>query len=162
MQNRLADIPETLLMGPGPSSVLPEVYRALARPTLGHLDPDFIALMDETKDLLRQVMQTQNAVTFPLSGTGSAGMEAAFANLVEPGDRVLILVNGYFSQRMTDMAARLGGVVDKIEFDWGTPIVPDEPEATTHHLGETWRTAALAAGAIALGVAGAFLGGRRR
>ena len=105
MPNRLDTIPNVLLMGPGPSSVLPEVYRALARPTLGHLDPDFIALMDETKDLLRQVMQTQNAVTFPLSGTGSAGMEAAFANLVEPGDRVLILVNGFFGLRMENRTA---------------------------------------------------------
>src|SRR5437588_6744020 len=126
MGNRLADIPETLLMGPGPSCVFPEVYTALARPTLGHLDPAFIAIMDETKALLQQVLRTRNPVTLPISGTGSAGMEAAFANLVEPGDRVLVLVNGFFGQRMTDMAARLGGVIDKLEFDWGTPVVIDE------------------------------------
>src|SRR5947208_2092209 len=122
MPNRLDTIPNVLLMGPGPSSVFPEVYRALARPTLGHLDPDFIALMDETKDLLRQVMQTQNAVTFPLSGTGSAGMEAAFANLVEPGDRVLILVNGFFGTRMADVAGRQRAQVETLEFAWGTPV----------------------------------------
>src|SRR5262249_59447617 len=122
MPNRLDAIPNVLLMGPGPSSVLPEVYRALSRPTLGHMDPDFIALMDETKDLLRQVMQTQNAVTSPVSGTGSAGMEAAFANLVEPGDRVLILVNGYFGTRMTDMAGRQRALVETLDFAWGTPV----------------------------------------
>jgi alanine-glyoxylate transaminase/serine-glyoxylate transaminase/serine-pyruvate transaminase len=129
MSNRLDALPDILLMGPGPSSVHPAVYKALARPTLGHLDQAFIGLMDETKTLMQQVMRTKNHVTFPISGTGSAGMEASFANLVEPGDRVLILVNGYFSQRMTDMAARLGGVVDTVEFDWGTPIVPDAVKA---------------------------------
>lgn len=122
MPSRLDTIPNILLMGPGPSSVIPEVYRALARPTLGHLDPDFIALMDETKDLLRQVMQTKNDVTFPISGTGSAGMEAAFANLIEPGDRVLILINGYFGTRMTDMAGRQRAQVETLEFAWGTPV----------------------------------------
>src|SRR5262245_55426178 len=91
MANRLETIPDVLLMGPGPSSVFPEVYWALARPTLGHLDPAFIAIMDDTKTLLQQLMRTANAVTFPVSGTGSAGMEAAFVNLVEAGDRVLIL-----------------------------------------------------------------------
>jgi alanine-glyoxylate transaminase/serine-glyoxylate transaminase/serine-pyruvate transaminase len=125
MSNRLDAIPDILLMGPGPSAVHPDVYRALARPTLGHLDPAFIAVMDETKTLMQQVMRTKNHVTFPISGTGSAGMEAAFANLIEPGDRVLVLVNGFFGQRMTDMAARLGGKIDTLEFEWGTPVVPD-------------------------------------
>jgi alanine-glyoxylate transaminase/serine-glyoxylate transaminase/serine-pyruvate transaminase len=82
--------------------------------------------MDETKTLMQQAMRTKNHVTFPISGTGSAGMEAAFANLVEPGDRVLVLVNGFFGQRMTDMAARLGGKIDALEFAWGTPVVVDE------------------------------------
>jgi alanine-glyoxylate transaminase/serine-glyoxylate transaminase/serine-pyruvate transaminase len=125
MPNRLDAIPEILLMGPGPSAVHPDVYRALARPTLGHLDPAFIAIMDETKTLLQLAMRTKNHVTFPISGTGSAGMEAAFANLVEPGDRILVLVNGFFGQRMTDMAARLGGKIDALEFDWGTPVDVD-------------------------------------
>jgi alanine-glyoxylate transaminase/serine-glyoxylate transaminase/serine-pyruvate transaminase len=126
MASRLDDLPDILLMGPGPSAVHPDVYKALARPTLGHLDPAFIGVMDETKTLMQQVMRTKNHVTFPISGTGSAGMEAAFANLVEPEDRVLVLVNGFFGQRMTDMAARLGGVIDKLEFDWGTPVVVAE------------------------------------
>ena len=125
MHNRLDDIPDILLMGPGPSTVFPEVYRALARPTLGHLDPSFIAVMDETKQLLQQVMGTANPVTFPVSGTGSAGMEAAFVNLVEPGDRVLVLVNGVFGTRMVDVAGRLGARVDQLDFEWGTPVVVD-------------------------------------
>jgi alanine-glyoxylate transaminase/serine-glyoxylate transaminase/serine-pyruvate transaminase len=125
MANRLDSIPETLLMGPGPSCVYPEVYTALARPTLGHLDPAFIAIMDETKALLQQLLRTRNPVTLPISGTGSAGMEAAFANLVEPGDRVLVLVNGVFGQRMTDVAGRLRAEVDTLAFEWGTPVVVD-------------------------------------
>ncbi len=129
MTNRLDAIPDILLMGPGPSAVHPDVYRALARPTLGHLDPAFIALMDDAKRLLQQVMRTTHHVTFPVSGTGSAGMEAAFANLVEPGDRVLVLVNGFFGQRMTDVAVRLGAVVETVEAEWGTPIAPDAVRA---------------------------------
>src|SRR5947209_12846828 len=125
MGNRLADIPETLLMGPGPACVYPEVYTALARPTLGHLDPAFIALMDDTKALLQQVLQTRHPVTFPVSGTGSAGMEAAFVNLVEPGDRVLILINGVFGTRMADVAGRLGAKVETVEFEWGMPVTLD-------------------------------------
>jgi alanine-glyoxylate transaminase/serine-glyoxylate transaminase/serine-pyruvate transaminase len=125
MPNRLDAIREMLLMGPGPSCVFPEVYRALARPTIGHLDPAFIGLMDETKTLLQRVMGTQNALTLPISGTGSAGMEAAFVNLVRPGDRVLILINGVFGGRMKDVAQRLGAQVDALEFEWGTPVLLD-------------------------------------
>ena len=125
MQNRLDTIPETLLMGPGPSAVAPEVYRALARPTLGHMDPAFIAIMDEIKTNLRTVMGTVSPVTIPLSGTGSAGMEAAFVNLVEPGDAGLVLVNGVFGRRMVEVASRLGAKVDALEFEWGTPVEPD-------------------------------------
>ncbi|MGF1484153.1 MAG: pyridoxal-phosphate-dependent aminotransferase family protein [Opitutales bacterium] len=112
-----------LLMGPGPSTVYPSVYQALARPTLGHLDPDFIQLMDEVRALLRTVMRTENDHTLPLSGTGSAGMEAAFANFVEPGDAVLIIVNGVFGKRMVEVATRLGAKVEALEFEWGTPVV---------------------------------------
>jgi alanine-glyoxylate transaminase/serine-glyoxylate transaminase/serine-pyruvate transaminase len=101
---------------------------ALARPTLGHLDPAFIAIMDETKRLLQVLMGTQNALTLPISGTGSAGMEACFVNLVRPGDRVLILVNGVFGMRMKDVAGRLGAEVDSVDFEWGTPVVVEEVE----------------------------------
>ena len=125
MQNKLDGIPETLLMGPGPSAVPQEVYQALSRPTLGHMDPSFIAIMDEIKALLREVMGTRNALTIPISGTGSAGMEAAFVNLVEAGDRVLILANGVFGNRMVEVASRLGAEVDVLEAEWGKPIEVD-------------------------------------
>jgi alanine-glyoxylate transaminase/serine-glyoxylate transaminase/serine-pyruvate transaminase len=122
MQSRLNDVREVLLMGPGPSCVPPQVYEALARPTMGHLDPRFIAIMDQIKELLRQVIHTKNELTIPISGTGSAGMETCFVNLVEPGDRVLILVNGVFGVRMADVAGRLGADVDTLEFEWGTAV----------------------------------------
>jgi len=125
MDRLLAELPEVLLMGPGPSCVPPEVYQALARPTIGHLDPRFIQIMDEIKALLRTVMGTENALTMPISGTGSAGMETCFVNLVEPGDKVLIPVNGVFGVRMADVAGRLGAEVDTLEFEWGTPVRVD-------------------------------------
>jgi alanine-glyoxylate transaminase/serine-glyoxylate transaminase/serine-pyruvate transaminase len=124
MPDLLDSLPDILLLGPGPSSTYPEVYRALSRPTLGHLDPVFIALMDEVKSLLQQLAHTRHAVTFPVSGTGSAGMETAFVNFIEPGDRVLILQNGVFGTRMKDVAGRLGAQVDSLDFEWGTPIDP--------------------------------------
>ena len=99
-------------MGPGPSCVPAAVYQALGRPTIGHLDPRFLGLMEDVQDLLRQVMGTRNRLTLPISGTGSAGMETCFVNLIEPGDPVLILVNGVFGQRMSDVAARLRAEVD--------------------------------------------------
>jgi alanine-glyoxylate transaminase / serine-glyoxylate transaminase / serine-pyruvate transaminase len=128
MTDRLASLKDVLLMGPGPSCVPPAVYDALAKPTIGHLDPVFIAIMDEIKIRLQQVMKTKNRMTLPVSGTGSAGMETCFVNLVEPGDRVLVLVNGVFGMRMADVAARLGARVDTLEFDWGTPVVPEKLE----------------------------------
>jgi alanine-glyoxylate transaminase/serine-glyoxylate transaminase/serine-pyruvate transaminase len=124
MPDLLDSLPDVLLLGPGPSSTYPEVYRALARPTLGHLDPVFIGLMDEVKSLLQQLAHTRNALTFPVSGTGSAGMETAFVNFIEPGDRVLVLQNGEFGTRMKDVAGRLGAQVDSIDVEWGQPIDP--------------------------------------
>lgn len=126
MSNLLSEIPDVLLMGPGPSCVPPEVYEAIARPTIGHLDPRFIAIMDEIKAMLRDVLQTNNALTLPISGTGSAGMETSFVNLVERGDPVLILINGVFGERMADVAGRLGAEVDALRFDWGTPVLVDQ------------------------------------
>jgi len=126
MLNRIT---ETLLMGPGPSTVTKSVLEALAQPTIGHLDPRFIDIMDNVKSMLRTVFETSNALTMPLSGTGSAGMEATFANLVEPGDRVLVLVNGVFGKRMQDVATRLGGEVTTVEFEWGTPVRPEQVQA---------------------------------
>jgi alanine-glyoxylate transaminase/serine-glyoxylate transaminase/serine-pyruvate transaminase len=111
-------------MGPGPGNPYPEVMLALSRPVLGHLDPEFIALLDETCERLRQVFRTRNALTFPLSGTGSAGMEAAFVNFVHPGDPVVIGVNGVFGERMCDVAERCGAEVIRVEAAWGTALDP--------------------------------------
>src|SRR3954449_11692900 len=111
-------------MGPRPSTPYPEVAEAFARPLLGHLDPDFLALLDETCDRLRTVFRSDNELTLPISGTGSAGMEAAFVNFVGPGDVVVIGVNGVFGERMCDVAARCGAEVVRVEADWGTPIDP--------------------------------------
>ena len=111
-------------MGPGPGNPYPEVIEAFARPVLGHLDPDFIALLDETNERLRQVWRTDNRLTFPVSGTGSAGMEASFVNVVRPGDPVVIGVNGVFGERMCDVASRCGAEVVRVEAPWGQPIDP--------------------------------------
>ncbi len=116
----MQQIPQRILMGPGPSDVAPRVLAALARPTIGHLDPVFLQMMDEIRDQLRGLFKTRNEMTLAMSGTGSAGMETIFANLVEPGDTVLICVAGVFGNRMLDVAERCGAVVEKIETPWGT------------------------------------------
>ncbi len=128
MKNLLEGIEDILLMGPGPSCVPPEVYSALSRATIGHLDPYFLNIAEELKEMLRRIMNTRNNLTIPISGTGSAGMEAAFVNLVEPGDKVLVLLNGVFGMRMQDVATRLGGTVDALEFRWGAPVEPEAVE----------------------------------
>lgn len=115
-----------LLLGPGPSLVHPRVLRAMATPLVGHLDPQFITIMEEVQQLLRYVFQTENELTVPISGTGSAGMEAALCNFIEPGDRVLVAVKGYFGERMCDMAARYGAQVDRLDRPWGQVFDPDE------------------------------------
>src|SRR5438128_3918305 len=108
-----------ILLGPGPSDVHPRVLTALATPLLGHLDPQFLQIMNETQELLRRVFQTRNPLTFPVSGTGSAGMETCVVNLIEPGDRMVVCVNGVFGQRMTDVAQRAGAAVTTLERPWG-------------------------------------------
>jgi alanine-glyoxylate transaminase/serine-glyoxylate transaminase/serine-pyruvate transaminase len=113
---------ERLLMGPGPSNVPPEVLQALARPLHGHLDPEFLAVLDRVAEGLRRVFRTSNRMTFAVSGTGSAGMEAALVNLTEPGDEVVVCVNGVFGGRMCDVASRAGATVVRIEADWGRAI----------------------------------------
>ena len=122
MNNKLDHLQKILLMGPGPSSVSESVYTALAKPTLGHLDPNFIELMDTIKEYLRKLMGTNNELTIPMSGTGSAGMETCFVNLIEPKDKVLILINGVFGTRMEDIANRLGADVDSLHFEWGHAV----------------------------------------
>jgi alanine-glyoxylate transaminase/serine-glyoxylate transaminase/serine-pyruvate transaminase len=115
---------DRLLLGPGPSNPYPEVTAAFARPLLGHLDPDFLAILDETCDRLRTVFKTKNALTLPISGTGSAGMEACFVNLLEPGDSVIVGVNGVFGERMCEVARRCGANVVRVESPWGSAIDP--------------------------------------
>ncbi|MBI2190742.1 MAG: alanine--glyoxylate aminotransferase family protein [Planctomycetes bacterium] len=114
-----------ILMGPGPSDVHPRVLRAMSVPLVGHLDPDFLKIMDETQELLRHVFQTQNRLAIPVSGTGSAGMEACLVNLIEPGDAVVIGVNGVFGERMCDVASRCGAQVSRAEAEWGRVIEPE-------------------------------------
>lgn len=114
--------PQRILLGPGPSNVSYRVLRAMSTPLLGHLDPKFMEMMDQVCQLLRDTFQTKNQMTFPVSGTGSAGMEAAFVNVLEPGDKAVIGVNGVFGVRMTDVAARCGAQVIKVEAEWGQPL----------------------------------------
>jgi len=113
-------------MGPGPSNVAPAVLEAMSRPLVGHLDPVFVKMMEEIKAMLRQVFLTQNEMTFPVSGTGSAGMEFCFVNLLEPGDEAIIGVNGVFGTRMVDVAGRCGAKVTKVEAPWGRIIEPQQ------------------------------------
>ncbi|HVZ72605.1 MAG TPA: alanine--glyoxylate aminotransferase family protein [Polyangia bacterium] len=120
-----SEIPSRILLGPGPSEVPPRVLQALAQPTLGHLDPEYLRIMDETRALLQQVFHTQNRLTLAVSGTGSAGMEACVANLVEPGDELLVCVAGAFGARLVDMAERHGATVHKIEVAWGQTFAPE-------------------------------------
>ena len=119
-------IPQRILLGPGPSDVPPRVLQALAAPTIGHLDPVFLAIMDEIRVNLRKVFRTENEMTLAVSGTGSAGMETVFVNLVEPGEKVLIGVNGVFGGRMVDVAQRCGAEVQTIEAPWGQTIDQDK------------------------------------
>ena len=113
-------------MGPGPSDVAPSVLEAMSRPLVGHLDPFFVSLMEEIKVMLRQIFLTKNEMTFPISGTGSAGMEFCCVNLIEPGDEVIIGVNGVFGTRMCDLAERCGARVTKVEATWGNIIEPQQ------------------------------------
>lgn len=119
--------PNTLkrvLMGPGPSDVDPKVLEALSRPTIGHLDPAFLDVLNEIRELLQYTFQTKNQMTFAVSGTGSAGMETAVVNLIEPGDSMLVCVNGVFGTRMTDVAQRCGAETSTVEVNWGKAFDP--------------------------------------
>ena len=122
-------IPDRLLMGPGPSDVSHRVLRSLAAPLLGHLDPAFLEIMNSTMDLLRYVFETDNRVTVAMSGTGSAGMEAAFVNFVEPDDQLVVGVNGLFGERMVDVAQRLRARVHRVDAPWGEPLDPNRVRA---------------------------------
>jgi alanine-glyoxylate transaminase/serine-glyoxylate transaminase/serine-pyruvate transaminase len=119
-----ARLPRRLLLGPGPSNVHPRVLAALAQPLVGHLDPAFLAILDEVQTRLRGLFATRNALTLPISGTGSAGMEACFTNLVEPDDEVLVGVAGVFGERMCDLARRLGARLHRVDAEPGTALDP--------------------------------------
>ena len=121
--------PDRTLMGPGPSDVHPRVRRAMTTPLVGHLDPAFVDLMDEVQELLRYAFRTDNKWTIPISGTGSAAMEAAIGNLVEPDDTVLVPGNGYFGGRMASMVERAGGEVVEVDAPWGEPLDVDDVRA---------------------------------
>ncbi|MGF1765073.1 pyridoxal-phosphate-dependent aminotransferase family protein [Aliivibrio kagoshimensis] len=114
--------PQRTLMGPGPSDVYPQVLQALSRPTIGHLDPLFIGMMDELKSLLQYAFQTKNSFTIAVSAPGSAGMEACFVNLIEPGDKVVVCRNGVFGERMRQNVERCGGVAVVVDDEWGAPV----------------------------------------
>jgi len=118
--------PMRLMMTPGPSSVDPRVYRALAAPIVGHLDPFFKTCMNETQELMRQVFQTQNRVTMPMSASGSGGIETAIVNTLEPGDEAIVCVNGYFSERMFEVASRTQSHITKVEAPLGRPVDPED------------------------------------
>jgi alanine-glyoxylate transaminase / serine-glyoxylate transaminase / serine-pyruvate transaminase len=121
--------PLRTLMGPGPSDVNPRILEAMSRPTIGHLDPAFITMMEDIKELLRYAFQTGNPLTMPVSAPGSAGMETCFVNLVQPGDKVVVCVNGVFGGRMKENVERCGGTAITVEDAWGTAVEPDKVEA---------------------------------
>lgn len=125
--------PRRILLGPGPSPVDDRVYRAMSAPLVGHLDPLFINTMEEIQTMLRYVFETNNRLTIPVSGTGSAGMEATVANLLEPDEEIVICINGYFGERMCDMVTRLGAKAIRVECEWGGPVDIEKTRAT-------WRT----------------------
>jgi len=118
--------PRRTLLGPGPSDVPPRILEAMARPTIGHLDPQFIRMMDESKAMLQQAFQTKNELTMVVSGPGSVGMETCFVNLVEPGDKVVVCQNGVFGGRMAENVERCGGTAVLVQQDWGRAVDPDQ------------------------------------
>ncbi|HET9123239.1 MAG TPA: alanine--glyoxylate aminotransferase family protein [Acidiferrobacteraceae bacterium] len=120
--------PIRTLLGPGPSDVHPRVLAALSRPTIGHLDPEFVRMMDEVKHMLQHVFQTRNAMTLAISAPGSAGMETCVANLVEPGDKVVVCQNGVFGRRLKENVERVGGIAVTVDDAWGAPVDPERLE----------------------------------
>ena len=126
--NKFRDIDpgERVLMGPGPSDVSARVLQAMSAPCIGHLDPYFLAAMDEVQELLQHLFQTENQLTIPVSGTGSAGMETCMVNLVEPDDEVVVCVNGVFGTRMADIVGRIGGKLTRVDAPWGKTVDPED------------------------------------
>jgi alanine-glyoxylate transaminase/serine-glyoxylate transaminase/serine-pyruvate transaminase len=129
-------MPNRILLGPGPSNVSPRVLQAMMTPILGHLDPDFWHVLDEVREMLSLALGTTTECTLPLPATGTAGMESAFCNVVEPGDRVVVAVNGFFGARMAEIAARCGAEVHRLDVAWGKPVLPEMVEATLKNLSQ--------------------------
>jgi alanine-glyoxylate transaminase / serine-glyoxylate transaminase / serine-pyruvate transaminase len=127
--SKIIELPDRLLLGPGPSNTPESVLKAMSQPTIGHLDPVFIEIMDDIKMMLQQTLQTNQPLTMPVSAPGSAGMEACFVNLVEPGDQVIVAVNGVFGLRMVENVKRTGATPVIAEFNWGEPVQPEQIEA---------------------------------
>jgi alanine-glyoxylate transaminase/serine-glyoxylate transaminase/serine-pyruvate transaminase len=125
-----------VLMGPGPSDVHPRVLKSLSTPLVGHLDPDFLTIMHETREMLKEVFQTKNELTIALSGTGSAGMEASLVNLLEPGDKAIVCINGLFAERMADIVKRCGAEPVIVQAEWGNIIEPDQVKKTLEKTGK--------------------------
>ena len=130
MQSKSFVPPIRTLMGPGPSDVHPRILNAMARPTIGHLDPQFVAMMDDMKSLLQYAFQTNNQLTIPVSAPGSAGMETCFVNLLEPGEKAVVCQNGVFGGRMKENVERIGAVPIMVEDTWGEPVDPNKLEST--------------------------------
>ena len=131
----LTDLRPRLLMGPGPSDVHPRVLEAMARPTVGHLDPQFLGVLNDIRERLQAVFQTKNELTLAVSGTGSAGMETCVVNLIEPGDKMLVCIAGVFGQRMTDVARRAGATVTTIDVPWGQVFTEEQVQAAISQSG---------------------------
>lgn len=129
-------MPNRILLGPGPSNVHPNVLQAMMTPMLGHLDPDFWHVLDEVREMLSLTLGASNQCTLPLPATGTAGMESAFCNVVEHGDRVVIAVNGFFGARMAEIASRCGADVHRIDVQWGKPVMPEMIEEALKSLGQ--------------------------
>jgi len=144
--------PPRILMGPGPAAVDPRVLSAMSHTLLGHLDPAFLSVMDDVRGMLRDVFRTGNAMTLAISGTGTAGMEAAIANVVEPGDRVLVGVAGYFGARMAEMARRCGATVIAVEGPWGAPLPAERFDAALKSAGGPVKAVALVHAETSTGV----------
>jgi alanine-glyoxylate transaminase/serine-glyoxylate transaminase/serine-pyruvate transaminase len=146
------NVPYRLLLGPGPSLVHPRVYRAMTAPVIGYLDPAFIQLMDDTQRPLRTLFRTENDMTMPISGTGTAGMEAAIYNITEPGDAVVVCLNGFFGTRMADMAKRCGADVITIEQEWGRIIEPEQVEEALKSAGRKVKAVMIVHGETSTGI----------
>jgi alanine-glyoxylate transaminase / serine-glyoxylate transaminase / serine-pyruvate transaminase len=146
------NVPNRLLLGPGPSLVHPRVYRAMAQPVIGMFDPVFIQLLDDTQRPLRTVFRTENDFTMAISGTGTAGMEAAIYNVVEPGDTVVVCRNGYFGMRMTEMVERCGGTVVPVEAPWGSIIEPEQIAEALNSAGGPVKVVCIVHGETSTGV----------